>query len=229
MGLDIVELVMDVEDHFGISIRDAEAQHIRTVGDLVSLIQSRIEAAHLATCPTLSSFLCLRTCAREITSNGQLRMRTKTRVVDVLLPTQRRQLWKRLEGILGTPPPALRRPPFLRKALVGTVFVLIILAMACASAIDWAILPLTLALAALVAFVTHFTTVRFRTYPPVELATFGSVAKRIAGSRVATERLHLRTFDAILADLRPIVVDALGVDENEVVAEARFVEDLGCD
>lgn len=229
MGLDIVELVMDVEDHFGISISDTEGQRIRTVGDLVSLIQSRIEAAHLATCPTLSSFLCLRSCAREITSNGQLRIRTKTRIVDVLLPSQRRQLWKRLEAILGTPPPALRRPPLLRKTLVGILFVLIILATASASSIDWAILPLTLTFATLVAFVMHFSTVRFRTYPPDGLATFGSVARRIAGSRVATERLHLRTFDAILEDLRPIVVDALGVDENEVVAEARFVEELGCD
>ena len=66
MGLDAVEMVMDVEDHFGIAIQDSEAEQLLTVADLVALIQSRIEVAHLAACPTLSSFLRLRSTAREI-------------------------------------------------------------------------------------------------------------------------------------------------------------------
>ena len=93
MGLDAVEIVMDVEDHFGILIQNTEAERIRTVGDLVALIQSRIEAAHLATCPTLSSFLLLRTTVREIVSDKSMRVRNATRVVDILTPSQRRTLW----------------------------------------------------------------------------------------------------------------------------------------
>jgi hypothetical protein len=90
MGLDAVEIVMDVEDHFGIAIQTTEAERVRTVGDLVALIQSRIEAAHVAICPTLSSFLKLRACVREIASDDALRMRVGTRIVDVLSPPQRR-------------------------------------------------------------------------------------------------------------------------------------------
>ena len=38
-SLDIVELVMALEEEFGISIPDEEAEHIKTVGDAVSYIE----------------------------------------------------------------------------------------------------------------------------------------------------------------------------------------------
>jgi len=34
MGLDVVELVMTVEEHYGFTIPDAEAREMRSVGDL---------------------------------------------------------------------------------------------------------------------------------------------------------------------------------------------------
>lgn len=227
MGLDAVEIVMDVEDHFGISIQNTEAERVRTVGDLVSLIQSRIEAAHLATCPTLVSFLRLRSSVREIVTDETLRIRTGTRVVDVLTRSHRRRLWTRLDDFLGSAPPSLRRPPLLRKSLACLVVAAIVLAIAAAANIDLAILPLTLAFAAFVTLVLHFATVPFRIYPPDTLTTFGAIARRMAGVTVATKQLHLHWDDAILAELRPIVVDALGVDGSEVVPTARFIEDLG--
>ena len=39
-SLDIVELVMALEEAFGVSIPDEEAEGIKTVGDAVSYIQS---------------------------------------------------------------------------------------------------------------------------------------------------------------------------------------------
>lgn len=227
MGLDAVEIVMDVEDHFGISIQNTEAERVRTVGDLVLLIQSRIDAAHAASCPTLSSFLRLRSCVREITSNEKLRIRTGTHVVDVLNRTQRRKLWRRLSDFLGSTPTALRRPQLLRRSLACLVAALIALAFLVAAVVDWAILPATLALAAFATLLLHFATLPFRNYPPDALDTFGAISRRIAGVTVATKRLHLNSIDAILDELKPIVVDALGVDASEVVLDAKFIEDLG--
>ncbi len=41
-SLDIVELIMGLEDEFGLEISDEEAEQIRTVGDAVKFIESRM-------------------------------------------------------------------------------------------------------------------------------------------------------------------------------------------
>ncbi|WP_425399640.1 acyl carrier protein [Aeoliella sp.] len=227
MGLDAVELVMDVEDHFGISIQDHEAQRVDTVGSLVELVQSRIDAAKSATCPILSSFLLLRSTAREVASDSQLRVRPSTRVVDVLAPSQRRELWRRLAELIGGSIPTMRRSEFARKLLQVCATVVFILAVNVAGWIDWAILPLTLLVAGVVIVAMLWSTTRLCVYPPEKWETLGAIAKRIAGTTVATRQLQLQSFDSILQELRPIVARNLGVEESEVRAEARFDRDLG--
>jgi acyl carrier protein len=38
-SLDVVEIVMDLEEEFGITIEDADAEHIRTVGDAIEFLE----------------------------------------------------------------------------------------------------------------------------------------------------------------------------------------------
>ncbi|MAJ46223.1 MAG: acyl carrier protein [Planctomycetaceae bacterium] len=227
MGLDAVEIVMDVEDHFGITIQNAEAEHVRTVADLVALIQGRISAAHEAYCPMLPAFLKLRTTVRDATGDKTFRIRPRQRIADRLSIPQRRQLWKRLSELLGSTPRGLRRPQLLRQILGTSVVALLGIALITAVAIDVRILPVTLAVAAFCIFLLHIVTVQFRTVPPTEWVTFGDITAKLVGVTFATKQLQLRTADDILYELRPLIVDVLGVDGEKVVPDARFVEELG--
>ncbi len=59
MGLDGVELVMAVEERFGIEITNAEAEKIITPGMLVDLIYSKVEATDRSICqPAIDLSLC---------------------------------------------------------------------------------------------------------------------------------------------------------------------------
>ena len=229
MGMDCVEIVMRVEDHFGIMIPNAEAVRVRTVGDLVSLIHGRITAAHEARCPTLAAFLKLRTTLREMKGDGTLRIRPRQRIVDVLNAPDRRGLWRRLAKLLGSTPSDLRRPRLLGRLLFSSVVLLMAVGLITAIVIDVNILPLTMVMAVFLSCCLGFVTRPFQTIPPVEWVTFGDVALKIASVTVATKNLHLRTSDEVLRELRPLMADQLGVEPDEIVADARFVEDLGMD
>ena len=42
-SLDVVDLLMSLEDEFDVEIPDEQAEHIRTVGELVSYIEENME------------------------------------------------------------------------------------------------------------------------------------------------------------------------------------------
>jgi acyl carrier protein len=44
LGLDSVEIIMDIEDRFGIEITDAEAARCIRVGDLLGVVMAKLEA-----------------------------------------------------------------------------------------------------------------------------------------------------------------------------------------
>jgi acyl carrier protein len=44
-SLDVVELVMAIEEEFGIEVPDSDAENIRTLGDIMTYIEARVETA----------------------------------------------------------------------------------------------------------------------------------------------------------------------------------------
>ncbi len=226
MGLDGVQLVMEIEDKFGITIPDSVYSEIRTVGDLVGLCLDRILAANTMHCPSLSCFLSLRHLVRGIRNDPDLRLRPRDNVETVLDESDRKRIWQQLPELLKTNPRELRRPAGLRKTLVLVVLSFPIVLMA--------VLPWNVGILMLIWFATYAfgmilfrLTINFRTRTPNGYTTFGDITKRMVGLSIATNPPAETDYDTVFSIVKQIVVDQLGVDDDEVVPTARFVEDLG--
>jgi len=226
MGLDAVELVMEVEERFEISIRDEEASEIRTVGDLVALVESRIAVTRAKICPTLDAFLGLRSDVRKVLLSRATRIRPSQSIASVLSPRKRVKLWRLLHERLGRALLPLQRPALLFYAIL--VFVL-----AVASApllFDTGVLPLSLFVAPILLVFLLLLTMPFRVVPPAQLATFGQLARRIASTKAAlAPKLTDHDSQWVFETVRDIIVRQLGVSSEAVVPSASFVKDLGID
>lgn len=106
MGLESIELVMDCEDTFGISIPDDEASKMLTMGDLFALIRRLLGQRLLrGKCTSASAFWRLR---KGLMKLGIERRRIRpSSIVDELVPISgRRRSWRILSGSTE-----LRLPP----------------------------------------------------------------------------------------------------------------------
>lgn len=226
MGLETVELVLEVEERFGITIPDDEAAAVETVDDLTRLVLSRVAAGRLSPCPTFRAFMLLRSDIRSVLPEAALRARPRQRIADVVPRHKRRALWGLLRRRIGTPPD-LQRPVWLRNILLAAASVLGLIGLAPA-AIDTAILPLSIFVAVIVLFFLYLATRPFCWVPPAKMATFGDAARLIAGTKVAmAPGIAEKPESLIREEVRDIIAHALGVNRDKVVPRARFVSDLG--
>ncbi len=116
MGLEFVEMVLDLEDEFGISIADEEANKLTTVGAVIDYVRSRVKSADSGRCATSVSFYRIR---RFLVEEFELK-RSEVRpdsVLDQLIPIhKRRSFWKKLRNTFGGRLPRLRWPLWLSLA-----------------------------------------------------------------------------------------------------------------
>ncbi|HZT81708.1 MAG TPA: acyl carrier protein, partial [Gemmataceae bacterium] len=97
MGLDIVELVMEIEEEFDIRIPDDEAAQITTLGRLHSFIHAeRGTRGILDYCPSSRAFYRLRRVLTGEFAVGRQRITAKAPMDGLLPRNDRKQHWARL-------------------------------------------------------------------------------------------------------------------------------------
>ena len=114
MGLEGVELIMDVEDRFGTSFPDAQLERMQTIGDLHDFIMSRIRAQHSDVCLSAAMFYPIRRILVEQFNVDHDIVRPETSLESLVETESRSQFWRKIESGLATKLPRLKRSKWLQ-------------------------------------------------------------------------------------------------------------------
>jgi hypothetical protein len=96
MGLELVELVLEVEEMFGIVVSDNAATQFRTVGQLYEYILEARRQERQVGCSTGRVFLQIRRVLTATTSTPRRAIRPSADLQVLLPPRIRRRVWSRL-------------------------------------------------------------------------------------------------------------------------------------
>jgi acyl carrier protein len=234
MGMDGVEIVLRVEEAFDIRIEDAEAGSIRTPGQLIELIRSKITSVESSACLNHKAFNRVRRFILQRYNINRGAITPRTVLASIVTKKDRKQFLAdlRTELQIYYKPPGLVAPRWFH--LLYPAFVL--LAGLCggwwayrdahANAIAGgfagaALLALLVSLLGLKLLATQF---------PETIATVGDLALWVKTYKpdLIHDLKKAWTKEQIADAVRGIVTDVLGC-QKAYREEARFVEDLGMD
>lgn len=233
MGLDGVELVMEVEDRFAVELPDDEVSRIRTVADLAAIVIARLPRGQNV-CPTARMFYVIR---RLLVADAGVR-RNDVRPdspLDKLIPSNRPRIWRQLRR-QESKLPKLEVSERVDATLRGLA-VLFIIAAVGAFAVVWYYYDVLLALLApigllvLYAWCRNYVEFRFGSRWPQGVVNVGDLARVIApfdathGSPGQRLLVQMR----VVEEVRRLTAEQLGLPLDKVKPESDFVKDLKID
>jgi hypothetical protein len=96
MGLDLVELVIEVEETFALKIADEDAQRIATVADLIRYVRGRVRGRTGAVCRTSRTFYQFRRALIQSVPVFRQDVRLDRPLLELIPKPERRRVWKQL-------------------------------------------------------------------------------------------------------------------------------------
>ncbi|MEO1995876.1 MAG: hypothetical protein ABGZ17_11440 [Planctomycetaceae bacterium] len=233
MGLDSVELMIEVEDAFGVQIPDDRGGEMYTVGDVYDFILECKRDADTPRNVCLSAatfFMIRRALAGEMHLAAQP-LRPRALVAQTLPVQGRRALWAELQNTLGLKFPKLSRPKWLvtLSSLLTAAAALAIAAIAHQEVGSYAG-PLA-GLLSVVAFglVAARITEPLAVHPRPGWTSFRGLTHVVLAHNYGqlSEKFNSWQPADVWSALRTIVVEQLGVKPEQVTKQALLIEDLG--
>jgi hypothetical protein len=117
MGLDAVELVIEVEEEFGVAIPDEEAGCMITLGHLHDYLLEANGRLHRSPCLTQGAFYRIRRAMVDTLGVDRCSIRPSTALLPLLGESRRWKKWRQIENAL-----ALRLPYLLDRTGAGVAF-----------------------------------------------------------------------------------------------------------
>jgi hypothetical protein len=243
MGLDIVEMIMEVEETFDITIPDKEAERIRTVGDLFHVVLGRIPLEEgppgqpgPVVCSTSRVFYRIRRILVDGLEVNRRRIRPATAVEELIPESDRRRWWSEAAERLGWTFPDLRKPRWVVWALWILFhglslslfwYHLALLGLTQQALVQAAILNLLVGPLYLIA--AYAVTTPLETRLPLGCTTVRGLVDQVVARNYGKLRreMGLGRPEEVWKTLQMILVEQLGVSPESITEEARIVELLG--
>ena len=217
MGLDAVELVMKVEESFGVTISDAEAVQCERPADIIALVLGKLHTIEETGCVSQRGFYVLRRALTEILGIERRSVTLDLEIRSLVSEKSERAVWESLK--LATKArswPSLVRPRWIAVSLwMLTGGVLLGLFLVLAPEFAWA--GALLAGCAGMLFTQRFKNRIPRMYSRVcDLVPFAITSAEISWSP-----------DDVAWQVKQLVMDQLGLGEGEYREDGHFLHDFG--
>jgi acyl carrier protein len=221
MGLDAIEIIMNCEDAFGISICDADAEKLRTAGDLHALIMRLLREPEGGTsCPSSRNFYVLR---NKLLGIGMPRrmIRPQLRLAEIVQEVGEDR-WPAVRKALEIPID-VRRPKWAEAVVFGGAILAGIAAGAWWNRGAWAGIAAALVAGYLLYLVTMPARIALERNQSLREVTYALLARQ------RRERMGVRKFSEaeVWQIIRGILSEQLGIPPEQIQKESRFMEDLG--
>lgn len=235
MGLDTVELVMNIEEAFDVTITDKQASQMETVADIYEFLILSIAStnANSTVCLKSAAFYDLR---RHLQTLGIARekIRPSATLKEVFPILRRRSLWHKLSKSMQVRLPRLVRPSWL--ALLNCLLVAVITfgSMPLLKPASTNFLQVVLGsvfIAALSSTVLYFLTLPLAVVPCIRCLTMRDLLNELVATnyRKLANRYSAHLPADTWSTLQHIIATTLGIDKSAVIPSARIVQDLGAD
>ena len=226
MGLDVVELVVRVEEEFGIAIGDEEASYISTVGQLHTLILDKTGALKPSGCASSATFYQLRRALVDLAVAPRNQIAPATSIAALLPAPKRRQLWDEWGEIARVKLPELEKPRWV-SALCWLSFAATVTGGAVVlTRSNWGIASYYAAVWT-IGFVAYKWSELRATQLPANCASIGALTATVMKLNYGTNAGDAAPgADEVWNRLKAIVVDETGARPDEVTPNADFIRDL---
>ncbi|MCA9117823.1 MAG: hypothetical protein KDA79_22285 [Planctomycetaceae bacterium] len=231
--MDAVEIVMEVEDRFGIEIPEDDYAEFRTVGEMHSYVLCRlpmtakVAPASLTPCPSFAPFFALRRTLAGM-AGTELRVRPQTELGQLLPPAGRRQLWDRIRQKFGSVVPELKRPGVITTLATVAGSAVVLIFMLGAGSFAGACVALMLA-GMFIGVMLHGATQPLAVCFPKDCRTVGDVVRLVRPELRPgrpPESWSQQNPEDVWNELVEIVSEQVNIPAAEIRPESRFVEDL---
>jgi acyl carrier protein len=220
MGLDLVELVLAIEEEFGVPIDDAEASRLATPGDVSKYLYARLKKSDDAPCLSQVAFYRLRKAIRQTFSVDRKAIRPNSSLTSIMAGNVKAN-WQALQNAVG----ANKFPRLQRKKPLFIFFVIVLPALA-AIFISKPQTPITrLALNfAVVSTIINLMTMNMGTKIPISTSTIAQLVPY-----VPIPKPTAWSYSNVLERVIQLTSVQLGIPLDKIREDSHFVKDLGAD